>query len=411
MNTGVEQSFVLGKFKKQVDSRLRKLDEEKFVQRMWNKDSSLWNTPSGTVAKSLPLGWLDVVDKMLAAVPEIESFRDRMYAAGFRQVVLLGMGGSSLAPYVLQKTFQTSKVMRLIVLDSTDPESVKKTESGISMENTLFIVSSKSGNTAEVMAFFNYFYARVFELKGEKAGDNFIAITDEGSPLTKLARKKNFRELFINFSDIGGRFSALSYFGIIPAALIGINISAFLQQAKSMMEECGPDVPASQNPGVILGVAIAEMASKGCNKLTYLMPWELSSFGLWLEQLIAESTGKQGKGILPINGIPLLEIDTYGKDRCFLSIGFINEPDYVQNQRLKDFTFLDYPLINIQIKDVMELGREFFRWEIATAVAGAVLEMDPFDQPNVEESKKCTNKLLAKLEEEGHLPETSTALV
>jgi transaldolase / glucose-6-phosphate isomerase len=412
METGNGSSLELGKYQKRVDSRLKQFIENNFVQRLWNKDETLWNKDLKSV-RDISLGWLNVTEDMLHALPEIEDFCLKAKEDGFDNVVLLGMGGSSLAPLVFQRTFENPSPggIKLSVLDTTEPEIIKRIESQINIASTLFIVSSKSGSTAEVIAFYEYFYYRVSTIKKEKAGENFIAITDEGSPLAQLASRKNFRKTFINFPEIGGRFSALSYFGIVPAALMGINVKELLTRAKDMVTACGPDVPATHNPGVVLGTAIAEMALKECNKLTYLLPAELSAFGLWLEQLLAESTGKNGKGILPFNSCPSNKITTFGKDRFFFKMGFYGEQNDLQSIKPMDFIALKYPLINVLIKDELDLGKEFFRWEIATATAGSILGVNPFDQPNVQESKKYTDKLLKKVEQEGELPKMEPSLV
>jgi transaldolase/glucose-6-phosphate isomerase len=409
MNTGNGLSLALGKYQKRVDARLKLMQNKKFVQRLWDKDETLFGKDKNSA--NMPMGWLSLPDKMLEVLPSIDKFCEEIRKSGFDHAVLLGMGGSSLAPLVFQKTFGDSvKGMKLTVLDTTEPETIKKIENEINIPTTLFIVSSKSGTTAEVSAFYEYFYYRVSVSKREKAGENFIAITDEGSPLVQLATRKNFRKIFINFSDVGGRFSALSYFGLVPAALMGINVKEILLRAKAMAVSCGPLVPEHENTGVLLGTAIAEMAMKGCDKLTYIIPEELDSFGLWLEQLIAESTGKEGKGILPFNGLPLSATGSYGKDRFFVKIGFLGEQNDLQSLLPSDLIAIKYPFINILLKDELDLGKEFFRWEIATATAGAILGIDPFDQPNVQESKKFTDKLLRKVEEEGQLPKMEPSL-
>lgn len=409
MELGNGLKLSLGKFQKRLDTRLKLMHSSNFVQRLWEKDPGLFHkniNPSDFL-----MGWLNLPDKMLEVLPAINDFCKEVRTAGFEHVVLLGMGGSSLAPLVFQKTIgRTANGMKFTVLDTTEPETIKKIENELHIPSTLFIVSSKSGTTAEVTALYEYFYYRVAGSKRGKAGENFIAITDEGSPLVQLAQRKNFRKTFINFSDVGGRFSALSYFGIVPAALMGINVKELLLRAKAMAISCGPLVPAYENTGVLLGTALAEMATKGCDKLTYLLPDGLDTFGLWLEQLIAESTGKGGKGILPFNGLPLCKTSSYGKDRFFVKYGFCGEQNDEQSMLPNDLVSIKFPLINIIIKDELDLGREFFRWEIATATAGAVLNMNPFDQPNVQESKKQTDKLLKKVSKSGGLPQMESIL-
>jgi transaldolase / glucose-6-phosphate isomerase len=412
METGNGLSLELGKYQKRVDTRLKSFVENNFVKRLWNKDETLWNKDLKS-PRDISLGWLTAADKTLEVLPEIENFCSEIKQEGFENIVLLGMGGSSLAPMVFQRTFQNPLPggIKLLVLDTTEPEMIKRIESQINIATTLFIVSSKSGNTAEVVAFYEYFFYRVSTIKKERSGDNFIAITDEGSPLAQLANRKSFRRTFINFPEIGGRYSALSLFGMIPAALMGVNVKEFLMRTKEMIDACGPEVPATHNPGVVLGTAIAEMALKECDKLTCLLPPELSAFGLWLEQLLAESTGKNGKGILPFNFCPSNKITTFGKDRYFLRMGFYGEENDLQSMKPSDLLALKYPLINVFIKDELDLGKEFFRWEIATATAGSIMGVNPFDQPNVQESKKYTDRLLRKVEAEGELPRMEPALI
>lgn len=419
MNAGNGLSLELGKYQKRVNIRLKEMQGEDFVKRLWNKEEDLWLKGNiQSEISDLSMGWLNVASKMLDNLPLVEEFSKSVQISGLHHIVLLGMGGSSLTPLVFQKTFLHKESLRqafaqgmeLIVLDSTEPETIKKVENEINISKTLFIVSSKSGTTAEVMALYNYFFNKVFALKGEAAGENFIAITDEGSPLVELANHKKFRQTFVNFPDIGGRYSALSYFGILPAVLMGVNVRELLERTLLMIKACGPQVPASQNPGVILGAAIAELAKQGHDKLTYLLPSSLSSFGLWLEQLLAESTGKNNKGVLPLNGKPLAGTNTYGKDRVFFQLELSGKKDENQSERLKDLISLEYPVISIQIKDELDLGQEFFRWEIATATASAILGVNPFDQPNVQESKKCTDRLLKMIEEKGKLPHMEPTL-
>jgi len=415
MDAGNGLSLNIGKYQKHLNIRLKELQDQNFVRRLWNKDADLWiNQIDKTKADELAMGWLNVVEKMQENLPMMEEFRNEILQAGFKHVVLLGMGGSSLTPLVFQKVFaQNNQVqgLKLIVLDSTEPAAIKEIEQEIEISKTLFVVSSKSGTTAEVMAFYSYFFSRVREIKKKRAGENFIAITDPDTPLVVLAQRKKFKKIFLNFHDIGGRYSALSYFGILPAVLIGINVKELLSRAAAMVKACGPQVPASQNPGVILGAAIAQLALQGCDKLTYLMPSSFSTFGLWLEQLIAESTGKNGKGILPINGYPLIEMNTYGEDRIFFQMELENEGRNFVSQRINDFIYMDYPVLGIQIKDELDLGQEFFRWEIATITASSILGINPFDQPNVQESKKCTDNLLKAIEKNGELPEMRPSLL
>ncbi|MBC7865556.1 MAG: hypothetical protein IAF38_21460, partial [Bacteroidia bacterium] len=408
-------SLELGKYQTQVDLRLRRLQNRNFAVRLWNKEARLWirkkNTPVQSEISGISLGWLNVVSKMQKALPALENFSETIIKEGFEYAVLLGMGGSSMAPFVFQEVFKSSaKGIKLIVLDTTEAAAILKAESKIDLSKTLFIVSSKSGNTAEVILLYKYFLNLVSKEKKENPGKNFIAITDEGSPLAQLAAQNNFRKTFINFSDIGGRFSALSYFGLVPAALMGVNVNELLKRTQLMIEACGPEVPVAQNPGMILGATIAELALSGYNKLTYLMPPSLEAFGTWLEQLIAESTGKNGKGILPLNGSPLAEINSYGKDRLFFQMGFLKEKEDLHSEKVKNILSIKFPVIDILIENELDMGAEFFRWEMATVVAGSILGINPFNQPNVEESKKCTTELLRKTISNGKFPVISAAL-
>jgi transaldolase/glucose-6-phosphate isomerase len=400
MNITDKLILELGAHQLKFHNRLKKMEEQNFAPRFWNKDESLWKDRAAVAF----MGWINVVDKMIEGLPAIEEFCSSKAIAGFKHAVLIGMGGSSMAPLVFKQTLKkANKGLNFHILDTTDPKTILKVENEINVAKTLFIVSSKSGNTAEIMALYDYFFDRVSKIKEERAGENFIAITDQNSPLTGLAKRRQFRKVFINYSDIGGRFSALSYFGIVPAALMGINVRELLERTKLMIKSCGPEAAIFENPGMTLGAAIAELALNGCDKLTYVVPPELSCFGLWLEQLIAESTGKENIGILPVNGSPLIELDTYGKDRVFVSMQFATKQN--DFQKLKELIALQFPVINILITDELDLGQEFFRWEIATAVAGAIMNINPFDQPNVQESKTCTNHLLKKVELHGSLPE------
>ncbi len=419
MNVGNGLSLELGKYQKQVNIRIKGMQDQHFVKRLWNKEEGLWlkDYPESEV-EAASMGWLNAAEQMMYDLPLVEDFCKSVKEAGFEHAVLLGMGGSSLTPMVFKRTFESlptnkrsAEGLKLTVLDSTDPETVRAVENDIDLKKTLFIVSSKSGSTAEVMAFYHYFYNQVQNLKGEHAGENFIAITDEGSPLSEIAKNKKFRKVFLNFSDIGGRYSALSYFGIVPAALMGIDVKELLKRALTMSDACGPHVLSSQNPGVILGATIAQLALQGCDKLTYVLPPSLSSFGLWLEQLLAESTGKNGTGILPLNGLPLMKRDTYSKDRLFFELRVSEKEEKIRAGVLKEFVSAEHPVLSIQIDDELDLGREFFRWEIASATAGAILGVNPFDQPNVQESKKCTDRLLKIIEENGALPEMNPTLI
>jgi glucose-6-phosphate isomerase len=316
------------------------------------------------------------------------------------------MGGSSLAPLALQRTFPLGPGgLPLTVLDTTDPATISRIEREMPVADMLFIVASKSGTTTEPQAFMDFFYDKVKALKGEKAGENFVVLTDEGSLLARQAEERGFRRIFINFSDIGGRYSALSYFGLVPAALMGMDVAAFLARSQHMMQACGPIVPLKDNPGLVLGTALGELALKGRDKVTFVVPEVMASLGMWLEQLIAESTGKEGKGLLPVAGEKIGDPTVYGDDRVFVYFRLAHEEEAWQEKAVKALQEAGHVVVAIQMADRLDLAQEFFRWEIATAAAGAVLGINPFDQPNVQESKDNTNRLLKVVEEKGQLPE------
>ncbi len=406
------QRFSLGSFEKDVRDRVALLKKENFIPRLWMKDASLWkdDDPNVRIIKN-SLGWLHVADKIEEVMEDLNGFAAEVKKAGFKHAVHMGMGGSSLAPLVLQESFkQTEGGIPLTVLDTTDPATILKIEREVPLAETLFIVASKSGTTAEPNAFGDYFYDRVKSIRGAKAGDNFVAITDPGSKLIDIGKERHFRRIFLNFSDIGGRYSALSYFGLVPAVLYGIDVREFLARALRMSHACDSCVPAELNPGLALGAAMGELALKGRDKVTFVVSKKIATLGLWLEQLIAESTGKEGKGILPVSDEPLLESAAYGKDRLFVRMKFRSEADADVDGRLMKLHDAGHPTVTVELEDEFDLAQEFFRWEIATAVAGAVIGINPFDQPNVQESKDNTNRLLAEVRSTGKLPEESPAV-
>jgi len=389
-----------------VEKQLRKMAEEKFVARLWQKDTRLWSTrPEDEKTIRNGLGWLDVAEKMIQNVRELTDFADEVKGAGFSHVVHMGMGGSSLAPLAFQRTFPVSgNHPFLIVLDTTDPATVSHIEKNIPIRETLFIVASKSGTTAEPLAFMEYFYAKVQSEKGETAGENFVVITDLDTPLAGLAAERHFRRSFLNFEDIGGRYSALSYFGLVPAALMGVDVNELLTRALEMQHSCGEQTSVDENPGVCLGTILGTLANNGRNKVTFLVPSAISTLGVWLEQLLAESTGKNGTGLIPVAGEPMGYPVGYDNDRVFVHIRIKNEPDERLERSVDRLIKSGHPLISLEMNDRMDLGREFLRWEIATATAGAVLGINAFDQPNVQESKDNTNRLLKQVEDAGALP-------
>jgi transaldolase/glucose-6-phosphate isomerase len=406
------QIFDLGKYHSAFDKRLQDLEGENFVDRLWTKDASLWKDDSSAqqvIHNSL--GWLHVAEKMEDNLQGLYEFREQVKSAGFKHVVHLGMGGSSLAPMVMADILKPSQDgLSFDVLDTTVPESILRLEQFLPLSETLFIVASKSGTTAETRALADHFYERLTDQRGKLAGDNFIAITDPGSPLVDFATQKNFRHTFLNFADIGGRYSALSYFGLVPAVLMGIDVSALLERALYMQHACASCIPSSKNPGVMLGAALAEFALRGRDKVTILAPESLAKFGMWLEQLMAESTGKEGRGLLPVVAEPIAYPEIYGDDRLFVVLQLRNQDDDLDKdvQVLRDRGF---PVISILLDDEMDLGQEFFRWEIAVATAGSILNINAFDQPNVQESKDNTNRILEKIRQGQELSYEKPTLV
>ena len=411
---GDRQALRLGQAQKAVDKIAAQMDADKFGERLWKKDSSLWkpDDPAHQAEIKTRLGWLDVAAQMQARVTEMTTFAGEVKRAGFTHALLCGMGGSSLAPEVLRETFGVRQMgdgnrrpyLDLAVLDSTDPAAVIHADARSDHARTLFIISSKSGGTSEINAFFKFFWHRVAHVKGNRAGENFIAITDPGTSLEKLARERGFRRIFSNPPEIGGRYSALSYFGLVPAALMGLDLSKLLQRAHAMAMACGPHTPAARNPGLRLGAALGALAQSGRDKVTFIVSDKVSTFGYWTEQLIAESTGKEGTGILPVEGEAAGKPAVYGRDRVFayLRLG----KDAKHNKAIKALERAGQPVIEIQLGDVYDLGGEFLRWEIATAAAGWVLGIDPFDQPNVQESKDNTKRLLGELAAAGAMSDS-----
>jgi transaldolase/glucose-6-phosphate isomerase len=370
------------------------------IRRLWQHDKSLW---TGTDEDKW-LGWLH--SPASADVSDYEDFARRVKGQGFTDAVVLGMGGSSLGPEVLAETFASRPGFpKLHVLDSTDPAQVRHLQASINIAKTLFIVSSKSGSTTEPNVMKDYFFAQVSKAIGaEKAGHRFIAVTDPGSSLEKVATSQGFARIFHGDPTIGGRYSVLSPFGLVPAATAGVNLRALLKHALSMVRSCGPDVPPHENPGVQLGLAMGHAGLEGRDKVTILSSKKISDFGAWAEQLIAESTGKEGRGLIPIDGEPLGEVALYGQDRFFIDIRTEGENVRAHDERLAALEKAGHPVVRIVMKSVDHIGQEFFRFEIATAVAGAVLGINPFNQPDVEDAKIKTRELIAAFEKTGALP-------
>lgn len=391
-----------------VEQRLEQLARDDFGGRLWRRDPTLWKSdPENEKTIRQGLGWLHVAEMAQAEVPRLQEFAAQVKQAGFTHVVHMGMGGSSLAPLVFERAFSREPDgLAVTILDTTDPQTIAALEQHLPLTETLFIVASKSGTTAEPQAFEAYFWEKLQALKGERAGENFVAITDTESLLARQAQERQYRGLFLNFPDIGGRYSALSYFGMVPAALQGVDIGEMLARALRMQAACAAEVPPADNPGMLLGVVMAEAAAQGRDKVTFLIPDEMAAFGLWLEQLLAESTGKEGKGLLPVAGEPPGPPEVYGHDRLFVKVTVRDEDSGDVDRVAQALQQAGHPVVSIEMGDRLDLGQEFLRWEIAVATAGAVLGINPFDQPNVQGSKDNTNRLLQQVENEGRLPET-----
>ncbi|HEY2092370.1 MAG TPA: bifunctional transaldolase/phosoglucose isomerase [Thermoanaerobaculia bacterium] len=391
----------LGTHQKAVDDAIDRVEKEKFVDRIWAKDATLWkNDDAHKKIIANALGWLGVAEDMTKHAAELKAFADSVRGE-FTHFVVLGMGGSSLCSEVTRRVFNTPQ---LLVLDSTVPEAVRALEEKIDVAKTLFIVASKSGTTTEPAMFHRYFYDRVKSVKGDRAGENFVAVTDPDTQLGKDAARDKFRKVFINYADIGGRYSALSYFGMVPAALAGVDVTALLDRA--MHASHTTTVPkARKNPAALLGAVIGAMALSGRNKLTLITPPPLDTLGLWVEQLIAESTGKEGKGVVPVAGEPPIDAKDYGDDRLFVCVRMRGSD---QTARLKELSSAGHPVVDIVMEDPLDLGEIFFLWEFATAVAGALLGIDAFDQPNVQESKDNTKRLLEEFKSTGKMSSSGT---
>jgi len=372
------------------------------VRRLWQHDAFLWTNDD----ESNWLGWLGITDDQLGSVGQLNAFADEIKRAGFSDILLLGMGGSSLCPEVLSLTYpQTPGFPRLHILDSTDPAQIRSVEKKVNLAKTLFIVSSKSGSTLEPNIYKQYFFERVKQTVGaDKAGSHFIAITDPGSKMQQVAERDHFRHIFYGLPSIGGRYSALSNFGIVPAAAMGLDTGKFLERAKEMVEACKAFVPVEQNPGVLLGLAIGSAAKLGHDKITLITSPGIADLGAWLEQLIAESTGKLGKGIIPVDREALGGPEVYGNDRIFAYLRLETAPDATQDAKVSALEKAGHPVVRIAVADTYSLGQEFFRWEIATAVAGSILGINAFNQPDVEASKIVTKQLTSEYESKGSLP-------
>ncbi len=394
----------LGCYVPDAETVLAAMDREDVVGRIWRQDHTVWKSDPTEITDRL--GWLTVTGGMARYTSELAAFSQEARQAGFRYVVLLGMGGSSLGPEALRQTFGSAPGFpELIVLDSTLPARVIAVERAVDPAGTLFVVSSKSGSTIEPNTCYAYFRRLVEKAVGaEKAGDNFVAVTDAGTSLETLAAAQGFRRVFLNPSDIGGRYSVLSYFGLTPAALMGIDIDKLLARADRMKDRCLPGLSCAGNPGARLGAIVGMLAQRGRDKVTLVTSPAIGSFGIWAEQLLAESTGKEGTGIVPIANEPLGRPEEYGDDRLFVYLRLEGDDNEEIDSAVESLQAAGHPVVRVDLHDKYDVGAEFFRWEFATAVAGSVLKVNPFDQPDVQSAKDMTDAVLDSFLRTGSLP-------
>ena len=394
-------------FQSTITSALDALSQNQVVERIWQKDYRLWKQEPTEISNRL--GWLTVHDQMRQQHEQLTQCVAAAHDLKIKDVVLLGMGGSSLGPEVFRTVFGTQKGSpRLWVLDTTVPGWVRQVTKSITPTRTLFLVASKSGGTIEVMSLFGHFWNLLTKAKGNYGGRHFVAITDPGTSLEQMAKEYGFGQTFSNPPDIGGRYSVLSLFGLVPAALSGLNIMRLLDRAAGMAEQCRKVDDAYSNPGAYLGAAMGSLAKAGRDKITVLSSPALSTFGLWAEQLLAESTGKEGTGLIPIAQEPLLKPGAYGTDRFFVYLKLRGDKNQALDRAVQALVKAKHPVLQFNLRDRYDLGAEFFRWEFATAVAGHLLGIHPFDQPNVQESKDNTNRVLESFHSTGRLPEQTS---
>lgn len=394
----------LGPYQAAVSQVVAEAEALELTRRIWRKDPSVWKAEeSHQKIISNSLGWLTVPGKMLAVADEVIAFaEDVRHSTVFKHVMLCGMGGSSLCPEVLRQTFGPQKDHpELLVLDSTDPDVLADFATRIDLQRCLFVIASKSGTTTEPLVFYKYWYDQVRQKK-TNPGDSFVAITDPGTRMVEMATADQFRHIFLNPQDIGGRYSALSYFGLVPAALMGLDIKRLLARAEDAVRSCSAEVAAADHPGLLLGAIMGECARAGRNKLTIVSDPKIAALGLWIEQLVAESTGKEGQGIVPVQGEQLGDPAVYGADRLFVSVA-VEDASGPTGELLNALRNAGHPIVYRTLRDNYDLASEFFVWEFATAIAGWRLGINPFDQPNVQESKDATRELLDYFKEHGQL--------
>lgn len=402
----------LGGYQNTVEVRLKAWNAAEVHRRIWEHDGTVWVADPQKAAQTPELtnrlGWLTIGEEMLAQAETLMSFAQAVKAAGFKDIVLLGMGGSSLAPEVFMTVFGAENGLPLTVLDSTNPDQVLAVTNKLAdVAQTLFVVSSKSGGTLETLSFYKYFYELVGQQK-DNPGDNFVAITDPGSKLETLANEKGFRQIFASPPDVGGRYSALTYFGLVPAALVGVDVQKLLRRANSMATACRSH--AAHNPGLQLGAIMGELALTGRDKVTFFASPSIEPLGMWIEQLVAESTGKHGVGILPVVGETIAEPAAYNNDRLFVFLRMADDDNVTLDGMVDVLGAAGHPTLIIEMNELEDFGQEFFRWEMATATAGAVLKINPFDQPNVESAKLEAKALMTEFDKTGALPLAEAAL-
>jgi glucose-6-phosphate isomerase len=397
-----------GELEEAIGRYRAELERVGFVQGLWAKRAELWSSePEVQRRIENRLGWLESPERMVTSLPRLTRFADTAWREGIKHVVLLGMGGSSLAAEVMRAILGgVEGAPAFTVLDTTDPAAIRNVEEKISIAETLFLVSSKSGTTIEPNLLWTYFVSRLAAAGVKQPGHHLVAITDEGTPFHDLAERNGYREIFLNAADIGGRYSALSLFGLVPAALMGIDLGGLLAWGRAMAYVCGPRSTVAENPGVALGIVMGAAARGGRDKLTLIAGERLTPFGLWIEQLVAESTGKRGRGIVPVAGEPLGPPSIYRDDRLFVRLRLHSggpEEERLDGQ-VERLRAAGFPLVTIDVKEPAAIGAEFVRWEIATATAGAILGVNPFDEPDVQRAKDATQALLERVVIEGKLP-------
>ncbi len=391
-----------------IAAGIARLEASHAIERLWAKEHRLWKQDPTDIVNRL--GWLEIVEYMKDRAEELRTFAKSAKRRGIRDVVLLGMGGSSLGPEVLRASFGSLKGSpRVWVLDSTVPGWVQQVTRSIDPARSLFILASKSGGTIEVMSLFAHFWEYVHETPGNLDGAQFLAITDPGTGLEKLAAEHQFWRIFTNPPDIGGRYSVLSYFGLVPAVLMGVDVTRLLTRATAMAQACRNLSPLERNPGASLGAAMASLAQAGRNKVTLIASPQIAAFGLWAEQLLAESTGKEGTGLIPVANEPIVSPTAYGTDRLFVYLRLKGDQNGQIDRQTAGLMREGHPVLTLTLQDRYDLAAEFFRWEVATAIAGHLLGIHPFDQPNVQESKDNTSRVLETLQSTGRLPKQTTA--